>query len=63
MTQAEKTVLRYIALMNATADVQMDLGKTINSPHNAVQSFTQAIERMKIAIGQLMVPIANIAIP
>ncbi len=63
MTQAEKTYLRYIQLMRSTANMQMDLGKTIISPENALRVVKAQFVQLSRAIGQVFIPIVMAAIP
>ena len=63
MTQAEKTYLRYIQLMNSTKQMQGDLGKTMITPANAIRALKNQINLLSRAIGQVLTPIIMEALP
>lgn len=63
MTQAEKTYLRYIQLMNSTKQMQGDLGKTMLTPANAIRALKNQLNLLSRAIGQVLTPIIMEALP
>lgn len=63
MTQAEKSQLRYIALMTQLTHVQGDLARTLNSPINQMRILQAQLEQMYRAIGLTLLPILNKVLP
>ena len=63
MTQAEKSQLRYIALMTQLTHVQGDLSRTLNSPINQMRILQAQLEQMYRAIGLTLLPILNKVLP
>lgn len=63
MTQAEKTYLRYIQIMNSTKNMQGDLAKTILTPENALRTIRAQFTLFARALGQVVIPIVLKAIP
>lgn len=65
-SQAEKIILRYIAVLNQAGAAQGDFARTIESPSNQLKVFKQQFTELKVAIGNLfqgllgqILPIAN----
>ena len=56
LSQADKAVLRYIAIMKQTANVQGNLAQTISSPANMVRILKSEISQLAKAVGQLLYP-------
>lgn len=63
MTQAEKTYLRYIQIMNNTKNMQGDLARTIVTPENAMRVMQTQFKLLARAIGNVFIPIVLKAIP
>lgn len=57
MTQAEKSQLRYIAIMEQSKNVMGDMARTINSPANAMRVLSQQITMLKRALGNILIPV------
>ena len=63
MTQAEKSQLRYIALLTQLKQVQGDLARTLDSPTNQMRILNAQLEQMYRAIGLTLLPILNKVLP
>ena len=63
LSQADKAVLRYIAIMKQTANIQGNLAQTINSPANMVRILKSEISQLAKAVGQLLYPAFKAILP
>lgn len=63
MTQAEKSQLRYIALMTQLTQVQGDLSRTLDSPINQMRILQAQLQQMYRSIGMTLLPILNKVLP
>ena len=63
MTQAEKSQLRYYAIMTQVTQVQGDMARTLESPANQLRIFASATEQAARAIGNIFIPVINKALP
>lgn len=57
MSQAEKVALRYQYVMEMTKDAQGDFARTADGASNQTRSFGEAMENLRITIGQKLLPI------
>lgn len=63
MTQAEKSQLRYYALMTQVTQVQGDMARTLSAPANQLRILTAQIEMTKRALGNIFIPALNAVLP
>ena len=63
MTQAEKSQLRYIAIMQQSKNVMGDMARTIITPANALRILNQQLTQLKRALGNMIVPLLIKIIP
>ena len=63
MTEAQKATLRYVSIMEQTANAQGDLARTIATPANALRILQAQWERCKRAMGQVVSVVAVKVIP
>ena len=63
LSQADKAVLRYIAIMKQTANMQGNLAQTISSPANMVRILKSEISQLAKAVGQLLYPAFKAILP
>lgn len=63
MSQAEKSQLRYVALLTQLTEVQGDLARTIDSPINQMRLLNAQIDQMQRSIGMVLLPILNKILP
>lgn len=63
MSQAEKSQLRYIAIMEQSTNAMGDLSRTIQTPANAMRILNQQITQLSRALGNLLIPMLQQIIP
>lgn len=63
MTQAEKSQLRYYAIMTQVTQVQGDMARTLNAPANQLRVFQAQCTMAARAIGDVFIPILNKVLP
>lgn len=63
MTQAEKAVLRYHAIMTQVTWVQGDLARTLNEPANQLRVLSAQAREAARAFGNLFIPALNAILP
>lgn len=63
MTQAQKSQLRYIAILQQSTNVMGDMARTVVTPANSMRILNQQIEQMKRAFGNVVSVIAVKVIP
>lgn len=63
MTQAQKSQLRYLAIMEQSTNVMGDMGRTIMSPANAMRVLDQQITQLSRALGNVLIPLMMTLIP
>lgn len=63
LSQADKAILRYIAIMEQTTNAQTDMARTLNSPANQIRIFQQQITLLSRSIGSLLIPMLNAILP
>lgn len=63
MNQAEKSQLRYHAIMTQVTKVQGDMARTLNAPANQLRILQSATIQAGRAIGNTLIPMMNILLP
>lgn len=63
MTQAEKAMLRYYAIMTQVTTVHGDMGRTLEAPANQMRIFTAQIQMLARSIGSVLIPMLNKILP
>lgn len=63
LSQADKAVLRYIAIMEQTTNAQTDMARTLTSPANQIRVFQQQLTLLARSIGSLLIPMLNAILP
>ena len=63
LTESSKVYLRYIQIMDQTKNMQMDLGKTIITPENALRTIKTQFTLLAREIGNVFIPIIMKAVP
>jgi len=63
MTQAQKSQIRYIAIMEQSKNAMGDMARTLESPANQMRIFEQRVDQLKRAIGNGLMPIISAALP
>jgi hypothetical protein len=63
LSQADKAVLRYIAIMKQTANVQGNLAQTIQSPANQIKILKAQLDMFAKSVGSLLYPALKAILP
>jgi hypothetical protein len=63
LSQADKAVLRYIAIMKQTANVQGNLAQTIQSPANQIKILKAQLDMLAKSVGSLLYPSLKAILP
>lgn len=63
LSQADKAVLRYIAIMKQTANIQGNLAQTINSPANQIKILKAQLDMLAKSVGSLLYPALKSILP
>lgn len=63
MTQAEKSQLRYYAMMTQVTQVQGDMARTLEQPANMLRVLQAQLQQAARAIGSLFIPILTKILP
>lgn len=63
MTQAEKSQLRYYAILTQVTDAQGDMARTLNSPANQLRILKAQVEQCARAFGNLFLPVLQTVLP
>jgi hypothetical protein len=63
LSQADKAVLRYIAIMKQTANVQGNLAQTIRSPANQIKILKAQLDMLAKSVGSLLYPAMKSILP
>ena len=63
MNQAQKSQLRYIAIMEQSGNVMGDLARTITTPANAMRILKQQTVQLSRALGNIFVPVIQALLP
>jgi hypothetical protein len=63
MNQAEKSMIRYHAIMSQVTEVQGDMARTLESPANQTRILKAQIDQLNRAIGNIFIPLLNKMLP
>lgn len=63
LTQADKAVLRYIAIMHQATNAQGDMARTLNSPANQFRVLSAQVELLSRSLGAVLIPVINELLP
>lgn len=63
MNQAQKSQLRYLAIMQQSENVMGDMARTIQTPANAMRILNQQMTQLARALGNLLIPFLQKVIP
>lgn len=63
MNQAEKSMLRYHAIMTQVTEAQGDMARTLNSPANQLRIFKAQLNMLSRAFGNVFIPVLNRTLP
>ena len=63
MTQAEKSQLRYYAIMTQVTTAQGDMARTLDAPANQLRIFSAQVTQAGRALGNIFIPLLNKVLP
>lgn len=63
LTQEQKVLARYTAILNQTSNAQGDLARTLDSPSNQLRSLKQNVTNLGIAFSQILMPAVKAVLP
>lgn len=63
MTQAEKSQLRYYAIMTQVTTAQGDMSRTLETPANQLRIFDAMLRQVSRALGNIFIPALNAVLP
>ncbi len=63
MTQAQKSQLRYVAIMEQSTNAMGDMARTIMSPANALRIVNMQLEQLERAMGNAILPLLMEILP
>lgn len=63
LSQADKAILRYIAIMKQTGDAQGDLARTLNSPANQIRILQAQLSELARTVGSVLYPALKSILP
>jgi hypothetical protein len=63
LTNEQKVLARYTAILNQTSNAQGDLARTLNSPSNMLRSLKQSVTNLGIAFSQILMPVVQAVLP
>lgn len=63
MNQAQKSQLRYVAIMEQSGNVMGDMTRTVQTPANAMRILNQQVTQLSRALGNLLIPFLQKIIP
>ena len=63
MTQAEKSQLRYYAIMTQVTVAQGDMARTLNAPANQLRILSAQVTQCSRAFGNIFIPVLNTVLP
>ena len=63
LTQQQKVLARYVAILKQTGNAQGDLARTIDSPANQLRILKNQIAQCGMAFGNLLLPVLKAVLP
>lgn len=63
LTQQQKVMARYVAILKQTGNAQGDLARTINSPSNQLRQLKQQVTQLGLAFSNFLMPIVSAVLP
>ena len=63
LTQQQKVLARYVAILKQTGNAQGDLARTLDSPSNMLRSLKQGVENLGIAFSNFLMPVIKVVLP
>lgn len=63
LTQQQKVLARYVAILKQTGNAQGDLARTIDSPANQLRILKNQVVQLGMAFGNLLLPVIKAVLP
>lgn len=63
LTQQQKVLARYVAILEQTGNAQGDLAKTLPSPANQMRLFKNQVTQLGIAFSNFLMPVISAVLP
>ena len=63
LTQQQKVLARYVAILNQTGNAQGDLARTMDSPSNQLRILKQQVQNLGIAFSKFLMPVISAVLP
>lgn len=63
LTQQQKVLARYVAILQQTGNAQGDLARTLDSPSNQLRQLKSQVQQLGITFGSFFMPILQAVIP
>lgn len=63
LTQQQKVIARYLAILDQTSNAQGDMARTMDSPANQVRRMKEEFNQAAIALGQSLLPVVKTVLP
>ena len=63
LTQQQKVLARYVAILQQTGNAQGDLARTINSPSNQLRIFKNQVTQAGMSLGNVLLPMVSAVLP
>lgn len=63
LTNEQKVLARYVAILKQTGNAQGDLARTINSPANQLRQLKQSVTDLGIAFSNFLMPVVSAVLP
>ena len=63
LTNEQKVMARYVAILQQTGNAQGDLARTLNSPSNQLRSLKQNVQNLGIAFSNFLIPVLQTVLP
>jgi len=63
LTESQKTVARYLLLLEQTKTAHGNLAQTLNSPANQLRMFNENLKTLSQTLGNLFIPMLNAVLP
>lgn len=63
LTNQQKVLARYVAILRQTGNAQGDLARTLNSPANQLRALKQNVANLGIAFSKILMPVVQAVLP
>ncbi len=63
LTQQQKVLARYVAILQQTGNAQGDLARTLDSPANLMRALQTQLKDLSVAFGNFFIPILSATLP